>query len=512
MADLPATVLGQHTLTPATAMAPAFDWNPIHWPAAAAASAAATAATDASKMFMTGLWGAALWVMGFVFRLEDAFLDPDLSASGPLRGIMPITLGVAVALFMVIVFGQLIVAAIRRDLSSLGSVVFGMMQFAAVNLMGLTYATAVMVGTSGLTHAILKVGLNVDSFGTWAGAESWPREVSDVAVSFVLGISAIFLVWPAAIAHLTVLLARAVALGILAATMPITAAGLVGESTKRWFWIAFRWFHAAAFIPALSALVLAIGVKTANATTQGAGEGAAAAGATLVGALTIAISAAAPLALFRLLAFVDPGTTTGQNFRAALGSYGGVSGLMQGKGGQDLEQSASADGGGDDATSATTSSGASAGAVAEPAASTAESSAAATHSSRMAGAMAGLSAAGTALSAGGAKMMSGLDTAITQGTDALNLSGVGNPQYYYGTSTPPRQHSPSMPPSRTDESPEAQDTAPLTGPGPDPTGDPGSDPGTMPSAPVAAPPAPPGGWSGAQDDARPAGPDRKSVV
>ena len=42
---------------------------------------------------------------------------------------------------------------------------------------------------------------------------------------------------------------------VLVATGPITAAGLVNEGTRAWFWKAFRWFHVAAFTPLLVVIV-----------------------------------------------------------------------------------------------------------------------------------------------------------------------------------------------------------------------------------------------------------------
>ena len=48
----------------------------------------------------------------------------------------------------------------------------------------------------------------------------------------------------------------------------------------------------------------------------------------LVGMMLIVISAFAPLALFKLLAFVDPGTSSGAAMRAGLGAMGGLHGAF----------------------------------------------------------------------------------------------------------------------------------------------------------------------------------------
>ena len=53
----------------------------------------------------------------------------------------------------------------------------------------------------------------------------------------------------------------------------------------------------------------------------------AAVGQAVIGTVLIIIGAFAPLVLFRLLAFVDPGTSSGQAFRASLDAAGGVGGV-----------------------------------------------------------------------------------------------------------------------------------------------------------------------------------------
>ena len=58
----------------------------------------------------------------------------------------------------------------------------------------------------------------------------------------------------------------------------------------------------------------------------------AAVGQAVIGTVLVIIGAFAPLVLFRLLAFVDPGTSSGQSFRASLDAAGGVAGLLGGRG------------------------------------------------------------------------------------------------------------------------------------------------------------------------------------
>ena len=68
--------------------------------------------------------------------------------------------------------------------------------------------------------------------------------------------------------------------------------------------------------------------------------------------MLILVSVVAPLALFKLLAFVDPGTPSGASFRQGMAIQGGLQGLLSGGG---------ASGGGSSAASATDPSGRSGG-------------------------------------------------------------------------------------------------------------------------------------------------------
>ena len=133
-----------------------------------------------------------------------------------------------------------------------------------------------------------------------------------------------FLVF-SAIGHLLVMLARGASLLVLAATNPIAAAGLVWEGGRSWFWKAFRWFHAAAFTPVIMMLMLGLGVQATShvalSTTDSLQK---AIGTAVPGVMLILVGCFAPLALFKLLAFVDPGTSSGAAMRAGLAAQGGL--------------------------------------------------------------------------------------------------------------------------------------------------------------------------------------------
>ena len=142
------------------------------------------------------------------------------------------------------------------------------------------------------------------------------------------------LLWLAAIGHLLVMLTRGGALMVLSATTPISAAGLVSDAGRSWFWKSLRWFHAAAFTPVLMILVLGIGIQMTTGVANGlADKTQAAIGTALPGVILILISCFAPLALFKLLAFVDPGTSSGAAVRQGLAAQGGLQGLLGGMSG-----------------------------------------------------------------------------------------------------------------------------------------------------------------------------------
>lgn len=147
-----------------------------------------------------------------------------------------------------------------------------------------------------------------------------------------LGLIAVFGVVPAALGYLLEMVFREGAILVLVATVPITAAGLVAQTTASWFWRSLRWIIAAIVMKPALALVLVIGAATL-ANPQGLGG-------LLAGVGILLMALLCPFALFRLLAFVDPGTGAGASSRAwassMLGSMGpGGSGQVDTSSGTD---------------------------------------------------------------------------------------------------------------------------------------------------------------------------------
>jgi type IV secretion system protein TrbL len=157
--------------------------------------------------------------------------------------------------------------------------------------------------------------------------------------------------------------------------------------------------------------VLGIGVQFTTGVANGLTGVQGAIGTAVPGVILICVATVSPLALFKLLAFVDPATTSGASLRAGLSAMGSVQGLLGGTG-AGSNQAAATDGNGrsagedgaDDATSSR-------------------------FTSSLQGGMSRLGPAGQ-VAAQGMGMMAGVGgTAAAVGADLSNQMGVGHPTY-----------------------------------------------------------------------------------
>ncbi len=372
------------------------------------ASTAAQIVTDAWTACWLSVWNAGLWVLRLVLSWMDAWLTPDLSADGPAHDLYQVTFWIAGVLLVVMLVVQLGIAAGRRDGKGLARAGIGLAQFAVLTGGWLAYTVAVTAAVGGLTRSVMDQLLGVTSWNSW---EPWTsldtKQITDAGLATVLGLLGL-LMWLAAIGHLLVILARDAALMVLVATGPIAAAGLVNEGTRAWFWKAFRWFHAAVATPLLVVIVTGVGTKLVEGVAAGkTGSVEASVGTMLPGIVLICIAVISPVALFKLLAFVDPGTSSGASMRAGLQAAGGIQGLLRGK----------PDQASDDGTAAAASAGGQ---------SAGETNADAATTSRVAGVMQHVSA-GMAMSIGAVARIGAQGTALM--TDMTNQEGVGHNTY-----------------------------------------------------------------------------------
>ena len=433
------------------------DLNPLKW----LGSGASELASDVWQSAMTALWSAGLWVLGLAFKIIDGFTTPDLSTSGPLAAVLPymFAIGGFVAGLMALI--QIGVALYRRDGQSVARVMVGVVQFGAVWIGYLAMAALLVEAAAGLTRGLLQGLLHIDDFASFSTSASWPRSIDDTVVATVLGLCTVFIVFPAAIGYILIMLVREAALLLLTATSPIAAGGLLAEGTRVWFWKSLRWFIATLLIAPLAAVILGIGVQVTRGTIAGNGDKTAAAvGMAVTGCILILIGAICPLILFRLLAFVDPGTSSGAAMRQAFTAHGGLAGMLGGKGagGVDTAGSGAAtkyDGGG-------------------------RSQGEATADTQTASRFSSLFGSGGQLLGQGMQAAGTIGTkAAAIGSDVLGSAGVGHQAPYFGHENIGGGAAPGGRPNGGDTLRGA------TGPGTDPRGDPS--PGDGPPGAAAAP-------------------------
>ena len=376
-------------------------------------SVAAQIVTDAWTAAWLSVWNAGLWVLRLVLSWMDAWLTPDLSADGPAHDLYQVTFWIAGVMVVVMFMVQLGIAAGRHDGKGLARAGIGMGQFLVVTGGWIAYTVAITTAAGGLTRAVMEQVMGVTSWNSWEPWRSFDvKQVTDAGLATVLGLMGL-LMWIAAIGHLLVILARDAALMVLVATGPITAAGLVNEGTRAWFWKAFRWFHVAAFTPLLVVIVTGVGMKFAAGAASGkAGSMEASVGTALPAIILICIAVVCPVALFKLLAFVDPGTASGASMRAGLAAMGGFGGLLRGN------LAAGADG-----TAAQTSGSQSAGEASADAATTARVTSAVQQGAGFLGPI----GAGIAAGIGAITTIGAAGTSVF--TDLTNQEGVGHNTY-----------------------------------------------------------------------------------
>jgi hypothetical protein len=374
----------------------------------------AKAAADAWTAAMLAIWNSGLFVLRIVLTFSELFLTPDLSADGPGKDVYAFTLWLALALVVILAMIQLGAAAFKREGKSLARAFIGSGQFVLVCACWFGYCVMIIAACGALTKALMKSLLKVQTWPDWDPLGGLGiDDITDAGVATALAFLGIFL-WLAAIGHVLVYLARAASLLVLTATGPLAAAGLVSEFTRSWFWKSLRWFHAAAFTPVLMVMVLGIGVQFANGVAAHLAEDTAKAfGTALPAVMTILISVVAPLSLFKLLAFVDPGTPSGASFRQGMAIQGGLQGLLSGGGA----------GGGSSAASSTDANGRSSGEQ------SAEASTGDRFSKSTQGALGSFGTVGQALSTGMGWINSAGAKATSLMSDETNQAGVGQSTY-----------------------------------------------------------------------------------
>jgi type IV secretion system protein TrbL len=336
---------------------PMIDLNPLHW----VGDKAKEGLADAFTSMMMAIWSGAMWLLKTAFSLIDGF-TPNVADPG-LAKLYSVTLWIALVIALVVAFGQIGLAVLRGDGRGFGTLAAGVVQYGVVLCCWIGVCAGLIAAASGLTKGILNSLLGVDSFSGYAAGDGFVDQVSGTVEAATLGICALFVLIPAAFGHMVIMMVRSAALLILTATLPMTAAGTLSEGTKSWMWKSVRWFLACVLMEPLLALVVGMGTQFAWAgmpdgqqQDQGGinplhfSDTSSNIGMSVVGSIIMLVACFMPMVLFRLLAFVDPGTASGASFRSTMGANGGVSGLLRGK-------SKTAEGSGSGAASETASDG-----------------------------------------------------------------------------------------------------------------------------------------------------------
>lgn len=302
-------------------------------------STAASFFTTILDTVMKGLWTASLTVLRAVFTLVDVLtgfslsvdsagnpMDPSLAGAwGTLR---TLSLIIALGLF----FWQLISMVLHGGRGFFRAVTGPFAYGIALAATGGVVAV-LLAASDELTHVLLAQGfqgatsfaglLDNPKFGGLFTLQGQGQTALNGVSATALGVIAIFGVFPAGLGYLGEMVFRMAAIFVLFSTIPVAAAGLLAQVTSSWFWKTLRWSLAAILMKPALALVLVIGVSLL-ANPQGLAG-------VLAGIGVLLISLMCPFTLFRLLSFVDPGTSSGAASRAWASSA--LSSMMPGGGG-----------------------------------------------------------------------------------------------------------------------------------------------------------------------------------
>lgn len=271
-------------------------------------------AASAFEGAMRMLWDGSLALLRAAFSLADRFSVFVVDVhSGPVGALWPMMLWISGVLALGLFFWQLTMTSLRGGRGFL-RLATGPMQYGIALAVTTGLVGTFLVAADGLTEGILNQGLQSANFQEALHHTGFADGAVDGVKAVVLGICAVIGVVPAAIGYCLEMLFREAAVYLLVATIPITAAGLLANVSKSWFWKTARWLLACIAMKPVLALALALGVALVGGSQGLSGL--------LAGIGVLVVSVFTPFVLFRLFAFVDPNTDAGGAFRDALSSAG----------------------------------------------------------------------------------------------------------------------------------------------------------------------------------------------
>jgi len=258
------------------------------------------------------LWGAGLEILKAGVGLADKFGSVNLDVhSGPMAAVWSVTLPIGLAIAGCIFYFSLATVPFQGRGGVLRSV-RGIGQF-GVALAGSIGAFASLLALSdAFTSFILSKGLSSANFDEAFTHTGFSDATANAVKGGALALMSLFGVIPIGLGFAFENVMRAATIYLLAAVIPITAAGLLSGNTASWYWKTAHWMMAAIAMKPVMALALALGVGIA-----GGGQGLV---ALIVGLAVLFVALFAPLALFRLFAFASEKATDG--FKSGWGEGG----------------------------------------------------------------------------------------------------------------------------------------------------------------------------------------------
>jgi len=258
------------------------------------------------------LWGAGLEILKAGVGLADKFGSVNLDVhSGPMAAVWSVTLPIGLAIAGCIFYFSLATVPFQGRGGVLRAV-RGIGQF-GVALAGSIGAFASLLALAdAFTSFILSKGLSSANFDEAFTHTGFSDATANAVKGGALALMSLFGVIPIGLGFAFENVMRAATIYLLAAVIPITAAGLLSGNTASWYWKTAHWMMAAIAMKPVMALALALGVGIA-----GGGQGLV---ALIVGLAVLFVALFAPLALFRLFAFASEKATDG--FKSGWSSSG----------------------------------------------------------------------------------------------------------------------------------------------------------------------------------------------
>ncbi|ANY10870.1 hypothetical protein [Pseudonocardia sp. HH130630-07] len=294
---------------------------------------------------MQKVWDAGVWVLRAGFELADqvSWVDPSTitgrveqrpdspnpaaavdaaAAGGQGLSLWSSLVALATLIALGLFFFQLISVALRGGRGMFRAFT-GPLQFGMAIALTSGMVAILLGAADGMTTFFLSQLGGDGTFGATLANDTVAARIGDNpdlgsaednVRSMILGLAALFGVIPAGIGFALQMIFRQAAILVLVATIPLLAAMLVADSTASSFWRGLRWLLAAILMKPALALVLLIGVSVMARAHGVAGL--------LAGTAVLLVSLFCPMVIFRLLAFVDPGTGAGMALRSGGGSRG----------------------------------------------------------------------------------------------------------------------------------------------------------------------------------------------